>query len=127
MLAERGGCRLTLIESDDRKCAFLREVVRETGLRPAMAVDIVSERIESAANHSMAGSVDVVSARALAALPQLLKWAGPFFGPETVGVFLKGREAAVEVEAARGIGGWSFELLPSLTDAEARICRVRRS
>ena len=50
MLAERVGCRLTLIESDARKCAFLREVVRQTRLGDRLPVDILTERIETAAN-----------------------------------------------------------------------------
>ena len=42
MLAERDGCRLTLVESDSRKCAFLREAVRQTGLATVLAVDILA-------------------------------------------------------------------------------------
>ncbi len=41
--------RITLIESNARKCAFLREVVRQTGLSARVAVDILSTRIEVAA------------------------------------------------------------------------------
>ena len=42
--------RVTLIESNARKCAFLREVVRQTGhLGAGVAVDILSTRIETAA------------------------------------------------------------------------------
>ena len=126
LLAERGGWRVTLVESDQRKCAFLREVVRETGLKAAMAVDIVADRIESAANHSRVGIADVVSARALAALPRLLGWSAPFFSLETVGVFLKGREAVADVEAAQGLGGWAFALVPSVTEAGASVVVVRR-
>jgi 16S rRNA (guanine527-N7)-methyltransferase len=37
----RAAPRITLIESDSRKCAFLREVARKTGI----AVDILSTRI----------------------------------------------------------------------------------
>ncbi len=125
LLAERGGWRLTLIESDQRKCAFLREVARETGLKSAIAVDIVADRIESQANHTKVGLVDVVSARALAAMPQLLRWAEPFFGSDTVGVFLKGKDAASDVA---GVGRpWILDLRASLTDADASVVIVRTS
>lgn len=128
LLAEHGGWRLTMIESDQRKCAFLREVAREAGLKSgskgAMAVDIVADRIESPANHTRVGTVDVVSARALAALPRLLDWAEPYFGAGTVGVFLKGRDADAEV--AQAPAGWSIEAVQSLTDAEARVLVVKR-
>ena len=46
----------------------------------------------------------MVSARALAALPRLLELAAPFFGERTKGLFLKGREAEAEIEAAREAG-----------------------
>jgi 16S rRNA (guanine527-N7)-methyltransferase len=126
LLAERGTNRLTLVDSDQRKAAFLREVVRETGLKAQITVEIVAERIESAANRSKPRPASVVSARALAPLPKLLDWAAPYFGPQTVGVFLKGREAAAEVEAAEGLSGWTLSLRPSLTDAEARVVVARR-
>jgi 16S rRNA (guanine527-N7)-methyltransferase len=126
LLAERGQAAVTLVDSDQRKAAFLREVVRETGLKTAITVDIVADRIESAANRSKPAPATVVSARALAPLPKLLGWAQPYFGPLTVGVFLKGREAASEVEAAAGLMGWDLALRPSLTDAEARIVVARR-
>ena len=41
--------RITLIESNTRKCAFLREVVRQTGIAGCVTVDILSTRIEAAA------------------------------------------------------------------------------
>jgi 16S rRNA (guanine527-N7)-methyltransferase len=126
LLAERGQLALTLVDSDHRKAAFLREVVRETGLKSLIAVDIIADRIEAAANHSKDVDATVVSARALAPLPKLLAWAQPYFGPDTVGVFLKGREAATEVAAVQGLAGWNLALEPSLTDAEAKIVLARR-
>ncbi len=44
-----GRARVTLIESNARKCAFLREVVRQTGIAQSVSVDILSTRIEAAA------------------------------------------------------------------------------
>ena len=127
LLAERGKASVTLVDSDQRKAAFCREVVRETGIKASIVVDIVVDRIEAAANRSKAAPVDVVSARALAPLPKLLVWASPYIGANTVGVFLKGREAANEVQAAEAVGGWAFELRESMTDPDARIVVARRS
>ncbi len=126
LLAERGQTILQLVDSDQRKAAFLREVVRETGLKRSITVDIVAERIETAANHSKGAYATVVSARALAPLPKLLGWVQPYFGPETVGVFLKGRDAEAEVAAAQSLVGWKLALEPSLTDADARLVVARR-
>lgn len=115
------GTRVTLIESDRRKCSFLREVARQCGI----TVDIVTARIETAANTSSVGAADVVSARALAPLPQLLALALPLFGPKTIGLFMKGRDVALELAEARTTWAFEAELLDSLTDPEARIVRVR--
>jgi 16S rRNA (guanine527-N7)-methyltransferase len=45
----------------------------------------------------------------------------PYFTSATLGLFLKGKDAAAEVEQAAQ--GWQFdcELKPSMTDADARI------
>lgn len=117
LAAEHGGSRHTLIESDSRKAAFLREVARETGV----VVDILCARIENPQNHAKVGKVDCVTARALAPLPRLMELAYPYFGPATVGLFSKGREAAAEIEEASC--AWDFEhrSIPSVTDEEGCI------
>jgi 16S rRNA (guanine527-N7)-methyltransferase len=117
LLAERGG-QVTLIESDSRKAAFLREVARQTGA----PVDILCERIEKGATQA---KVDVITARALAPLPRLLDLSAPYFSSDTVGLFLKGREVPSEIEAARRRWQFSVKLHPSLTDPDARIVVVR--
>lgn len=121
MLAGRDGGKVTLVESDTRKAAFLGEVARRTGA----PVDIRPERIETAATQAKLGAVDVITARALAPLPRLLDLAAPAFSSHTIGLFLKGREAQAEVDAARE--RWSFdgELQPSLTDLSGRIVVIR--
>jgi 16S rRNA (guanine527-N7)-methyltransferase len=118
--------RVTLIESNARKVAFLREVVRQTGLSARVDVEILSTRIESAATQARLPRPDVVTARAVAPLDRLLALAAPFFAPATVGLFLKGKEAATEVERARKTWDFNVELIPSRTDPEASVIRVRQ-
>jgi 16S rRNA (guanine527-N7)-methyltransferase len=125
LLAEKGGSQVTLIESDTRKAAFLREVLREMKFEGSVTVDITVARIESAANQARVGAVAVVSARALAPLPKLLGLVFPFFRPETTGLFLKGRGVEAEVEAAKQNFAFDAQLQPSLTDAEAKIVVLR--
>ncbi|MGH6792759.1 MAG: 16S rRNA (guanine(527)-N(7))-methyltransferase RsmG [Methyloceanibacter sp.] len=112
--------RMHLVESNRKKCAFLAEVVRET----KAPVDIHAMRIEDLAQSPQRLEPDVVSARALAPLPRLLELAAPFFGANTRGLFLKGREAEAEIEEARR--GWAFDyrLHPSLTSADSSIVEV---
>lgn len=122
LLAERvPAARMTLVESDARKAAFLGEVARKTGL----VVEIRVERSEKTATQANSVSRDVITARALAPLPKLLGLAQPFFSPHTVALFPKGREAELEVEEARERFEFDFSLAPSLTDDEARIVIVR--
>lgn len=121
MLAGRADAKVTLIESDTRKAAFLAEVARRTGA----PVDIRPERIEKIATQSKLGPVDVITARALAPLPRLLELAAPAFSAQTVGLFLKGREAESEVDAARERWAFDAALRPSLTDAGGRIVVIR--
>lgn len=122
LLHMRPGARVTLVESDARKAAFLREAAR----RSAAPVDILCMRIENLATQSRFGPVDVVTARALAPLPRLLELASPVFAPETVALFLKGRD--VEAELGKAHLEWTFDgrLVPSRTDPEGRIVVVRR-
>jgi 16S rRNA (guanine527-N7)-methyltransferase len=125
MLAEGEGSRLALVESDTRKAAFLREVVRATGIGVRLTVDIVAERIESPANQTRVGVADVVSARALAPLAQLLGVAASYMGPESLGLFLKGRELAVEIRDAEAAFAFAFDVAASRTDASGQILAVR--
>ena len=122
MLAERDPeARMTLVESDSRKAAFLREAARKTGV----AVEIRVERSEKYATQAKSQIRDAITARALAPLPRLLGLVFPFFSPQTVALFPKGREAEVEVEEARKRFDFDSQLVPSLTDAEARIVLVQ--
>jgi len=113
--------RMHLVESNKKKCAFLAEVVRAT-MAP---VDIHAMRIEELGENAHSLRPDVVSARALAPLPRLFELAHPFFGPRTRGLFLKGREAEAEIEAAKMKWDFAASLHPSLTSAGSHIVEVR--
>ncbi|MGA7458360.1 MAG: 16S rRNA (guanine(527)-N(7))-methyltransferase RsmG [Methyloceanibacter sp.] len=118
--AGRPEFRMHLVESNWKKCAFLAEVARET----KAAVDIHAMRIEDLAESAQSLTPDVVSARALAPCPRLFELASPFFGPATRGLFLKGREAESEIEAARASFDFTARLHPSLTSADSHIVEV---
>ena len=109
-----------LVESNRKKCAFLAEVARET----KATVDIHAMRIEDLAESAQSLTPDVVSARALAPCPRLFELASPFFGPATRGLFLKGREAESEIEAAKADWDFSVRLHRSLTSPDSHIVEV---
>lgn len=121
LLADVPGAHVHLVESTGRKAGFLREVARETGA-PAT---VHATRIEEEAVR-LAGTVEAISARALAPLDKLLDLAAPLFAAGAVGVFHKGRDLDREVEAARG--RWSFDLVehPSRSDPSGRIAVISR-
>jgi 16S rRNA (guanine527-N7)-methyltransferase len=112
--------RFTLIESDTRKCAFLREVARQTGV----AVDILSRRVESARTSVNEDLPRVVSARALAPLDRLLDLAEPLSPPGTTLLFPKGREVAQELQMAESRWQFQVALVPSVTDTHGRIAVI---
>jgi 16S rRNA (guanine527-N7)-methyltransferase len=114
----REGMRVDLVESNGRKCAFLRHVARLTGA----PVTVHQARLEDVIGR-FAG-VDVVTARALAPLSRLLAWAEPLLTTGTTGLFPKGRE--VDAELTEAAKSWRFaaELVPSRTDSAARIVRI---
>ncbi len=116
------GLNVTLVESDTRKAAFLRDVARQAGI----AVDIMSTRIESITKSANLVPADVITARALAPLTKLFALVEPLFQPQTVALFLKGKSVSDEVEAARKVWDFDLELVASLTDAEARIAVIRQ-
>jgi 16S rRNA (guanine527-N7)-methyltransferase len=96
-------------------------VARQTGIAARIAVDILSTRIETAATQPNLAAPDVVSARALAPLGRLFNLAAPLFTPSTVGLFLKGKEVAAELEAAEKAWTYKAQLVPSITDAKGCI------
>ena len=116
--AERPGFHVDLVESNARKCAFLLESARLTGA----PVRVHNARIEDV----IAGltGAEIVCARALANLDQLLAWTEPLLKMGTTGLFPKGRD--VEAELTQAAQRWRlvYDLHPSRTDSAARIVRV---
>jgi 16S rRNA (guanine527-N7)-methyltransferase len=113
------GLTVDLVESNSRKCAFLRHIVRLTGVRAT----VNEARLESVIP-GFVGKTDVVSARALASLTKLLEWTHPLLKAGTIGLFPKGRDAEIELTEARESWTFNVEILPSRTDSEARILRI---
>ena len=116
--AERG-LQVHLVESNSRKCAFLRHIARLTGA----SAKVHEARLETVVP-GFVGKADVVSARALASLPLLLDWTEPLLKAGTMGLFPKGRDAEIELTEARKKWTFEAEILPSTTDPEARILRI---
>jgi 16S rRNA (guanine527-N7)-methyltransferase len=118
-LADRQGAHVHLVERSTKKAAFLREAVHATGA-PA---EIHAVRLEDFVEN-LAVPVDVVTARALAPLAELLTATYPLLKIGTLGLFPKGQD--VDAELTEAAKCWSIQssLATSLTDPKAKIVRV---
>ena len=108
--------KMTLVESDVRKCTFLRTAIRELGLN----AEVRTDRIESVTD--LTG--DVISARALASLDVLLDLAVPLGHAHTKFLFPKGQSWEAEIDQAGR--KWSFDLTAhsSHTNPNARLLEL---
>ncbi|NDV02774.1 16S rRNA (guanine(527)-N(7))-methyltransferase RsmG [Pseudoroseicyclus tamaricis] len=110
--------RFTLVESDKRKATFLRQATREISL----TARILDQRIEAVPPLA----ADVISARALKPLPELLTLLTPHLAPGGRAILPKGRRA--EEELAEAATSWHFDLIrtPSMTDPDATLLTLER-
>jgi len=106
-----------LVESDLRKSTFLRQAAYSLGL----SVTVATDRIETLTPMG----ADVLSARALAALPSLVEYAAIHMKADGVAIFPKGARHQEELSEARR--SWTFDVdsRPSLSDGEAAILVIR--
>lgn len=116
--AIRTDLRVTLVESDARKAAYLGEAARAMNL--PLPPKVVIGRIEQVAPLG----VDVVTARALAPLPLLLEWAARHRSDTAICLFHKGK--GWQVELTEALRGWDIphQHFASVTDSESVILRV---
>jgi 16S rRNA (guanine527-N7)-methyltransferase len=118
-LAETGG-HIDLVESNARKCAFLRHAARLTGA----PVTVHNARIEAVMPQFL-GKVEAVTARALAPLPLLLDWCKDLLRTGVIGVFPKGQYLDAELTEASKYWKIQASTFPSVTDSAARILVIR--
>jgi 16S rRNA (guanine527-N7)-methyltransferase len=110
------GIPFDLIEADLRKAAFLREAARTTGA-PATVHPVRAET-------ATVPPAPLVTARALAPLPDLLTLAAPLLAAGGTCLFLKGANAASELTAAAAEWHMRVERVPSQTAPHACILRI---
>lgn len=96
-----------LVESDARKCSFLRTAARELGL----AITVHNSRAEQVAPMG----ADVVSARALAPLDVLLGYVHRHASPAGCALLPKGENWAQEVQKAQETWSFTYTAHPSQT------------
>ena len=107
VLAIMGVPEVTLIEATQKKCTFLRAVAEAT----ATPVEIRAERLEATEQ----APVDVVTARALAPVGDLLRLGRGFIARGTTCLFLKGARAERELTEAAADWKMTIDRHPSLS------------
>ena len=109
--------KFELIESDNRKCAFLRTVTRELDLN----VMIMEGRVESFAPRE----ADMISARAFTGLTELLGHASLHGKTGVKCLFMKGQSYDDELTVAQKNWNIDVEVIPSMTDSSACILKIK--
>jgi 16S rRNA (guanine527-N7)-methyltransferase len=108
---------VSLVESDLRKATFLRQAAQALDL----SISVQSKRIESIEPLR----ADVLSARALASLTELLAFAEKHLCPDGSAVFPKGARYQDEIADAKRAWSFDVDIKPSLSDGEAAILVIR--
>jgi 16S rRNA (guanine527-N7)-methyltransferase len=118
-LADTPGAHVHLVESNAKKAAFLREAARAAGA----PVEVHAIRSEDFVEN-FAAPVDVVTARAVAPLVDLLAAAYPLLTNGARGLFPKGQDVGRELTEAAKCWSIQSSLAPSLTDPRGQIVCV---
>jgi len=106
-----------LVESDQRKAVFLRTAIRELDLNATVEVG----RIEQI----MPLSADILSARALTDLDQLLEYAELHLSSTGTALFPKGARWEKERDAARMRWSYTCDPIRSKTSPDASILKIK--
>ena len=101
-LAEVPGASIHLIERTAKKAAFLREAIRMTAAPGTVHLADIGDSVDR-----IAGSIDCVTARALAPLHQLIGFAEPWVRKGAKALFLKGQD--VDAELTEATKYWNIE------------------
>lgn len=117
----RPDARIHLIESDQRKVAFLRAVSRETGAMAEIHVGRIEHELPA-----LTGRVDGITARALAPLPKLLDWSRELLLKNAIGVFFKGEDWEAELTASSVADNFQVRPIASRTHSSGRILAIAR-
>ena len=111
-----GQRRFTLVESDQRKATFLRQVIRDLDL----IAEVRSERIEDLDPLR----ADTISSRALAPLPQLMVYLHKHLAPSGQALLHKGKRHQTELSDAQQRWTFDHRVWQSQTEADGVIVEI---
>lgn len=111
---------IQLIESDQRKAIFLREVIRAT---EAQAI-VHNQRIQQLENEDFGGPPTLITARALAPLKEIFDLTQKFYTQNTKYLLLKGQDVARELTLASKYMKIKLTTYPSRTDPSGLVLEI---
>lgn len=105
-----------LVESNIKKCVFLQEAAREIGI----SVHVKNQRIESVSDIK----ADVITARGLASVSQILKWGKIFEKEKTTFLLLKGEKVFEELKEIDH--SFQIELIENVLNSKGCIVKITK-
>jgi 16S rRNA (guanine527-N7)-methyltransferase len=114
----RPDLQVTLVEQDQRKAAFLKEAKSLLGLSHVT--------VEAKDIASISGRFDVITARALSSLSNLLAMVVPLIHEASICIFPKGASSATELEEAEKKWVFAQQKKSSKTNAESAIITITK-
>ena len=114
----RPDCKISLVDADRRKVAFLQAAIRQLDLKNCT---VTATRIEDLPP----ASADNLSARALAPMDRLMPYVARHLAENGTAWLMKGRNWQAELDASRD--SWNFDVVvhPSITDPASAILAIR--
>lgn len=109
--------KVTLVDSVHKKTLYLNHVKEITNTQ----VNILNRRIENIKQKTF----DVITARAVIALKDLLGYAQPLFRKNSICIFPKGKNYLAEISEAKKEWYFNFEIVPSQTSEESVILLIK--
>jgi 16S rRNA (guanine527-N7)-methyltransferase len=116
VLAILGAGDVQLVESDQRKAVFLQTVIRELGL----SAQVSNQRIENLPPCQP----DVITVRALAAVPKLMSLIAPQLHNGLTCLFLKGASVDEELTNFQTYSTMNAHLYPSVTNDNGVVVKL---
>ena len=117
VLSIMGVENIILVESIQKKAKFLQLVVDTLGL----TVEVRAERVED-----LRGPIpDVITARAISAVDNILEWCRYLCYPTTTLLLLKGEKVLEEIDAAQKRWRFNYALTPSVTSPGGQILSLQ--
>jgi 16S rRNA (guanine527-N7)-methyltransferase len=108
--------RVTLVEPNIKKCAFLREVQGTLGLT---GIEVVRSRYEDFP--AAPASFDFVCSRALGGYKRLLQWSKPLLRPGGRVILSLGIDDSILLSRTRG---WSWEVPVNIPESRRRVVLI---